>query len=79
MKKKILITPSITKEQLRIQVERLVHGDGLTYVEAVIEICENKEIDPEDMAKIVKGPLKNKLEAEAIDRNIIKSNTVKLY
>ena len=79
MKKKILITPSITKEQLRIQVERLVHGDGLTYAEAIIEICENKEIDPEDIAKIVKGPLKNKLEAEAIDRNIIKSNTIKLY
>ena len=79
MKKKISIIPSITKEQLRIQVERLVHGDGLTYVEAIIEVCESREIDPEDMAKIVKGPLKNKLEAEAIDRNIIKSNTIKLY
>lgn len=79
MKKKISIIPSITREQLRLQVERLVHGDGLTYTEALIEICENKEIDPEDIAKIVKGPLKNKLEVEAIGRNIIKSDTAELY
>jgi len=79
MKKKISIIPAITREQLRVQVERLVHGDGLTYTEALIEICENKEIDPEDIAKIVKGPLKNKLEVEAVDRNIIKSDTAELY
>jgi molybdopterin-binding protein len=79
MKKKISIIPAITREQLRVQVERLVHGDGLTYTEALIEICENREIDPEDIAKIVKGPLKNKLEVEAVDRNIIKSDTAELY
>lgn len=79
MKKKVSIIPAITREQLRIQVERLVHGDGLSYTEALIEICEKKEIDPEDIAKIVKGPLKNKLEVEAVNRNIIKSDTAELY
>jgi hypothetical protein len=78
--KKIVITPAITKEQLRLEVERLVHHDGMSYTESIIEICERRQIDPEDMAKLVKrGPLKNKLEVEAMDRNIIKRTTTKLY
>jgi len=78
-KEKIVITPVITKEQLRFEVDKLVYGDGMTYTESIIEICERMEIDPEDMAKLVKGPLKSKLEVEAMDRNIIKRTTTKLY
>ena len=78
-KEKIVITPVITKEQLRFEVDKLVYGDGMTYVESIIEICERMEIDPEDMAKLVKGPLKSKLEVEAMDRNIIKRTTTELY
>ena len=78
-KEKIVITPAITKEQLRFEVDKLVYGDGMTYTESIIEICERMEIDPEDMAKLVKGPLKSKLEVEAMDRNIIKRTTTKLY
>ena len=78
-KEEIIIKPAITKEQLRFEVEKLVYGDGMTYTESIIEICEQKEIDPEDMAKLVKGPLKNKLEVEAMDRNIIKRTTTKLF
>jgi len=74
-KEKITINPAITKEQLRFEVDKLVYGDGMTYT----EICERKEIDPEDMAKLIKGPLKSKLEVEAMDRNIIKRTTSKLY
>ena len=78
-KQKVTIKPSITKEELRLQVEKLVAHDGMSYTEAIIEICERKEIDPEDIAKLVKGPLKLKLEVEAMDRNIIKRTTGTLF
>lgn len=78
-KDKIIIKPAITKEELRFEVDKLVHGDGMTYVESIIEICERLEIDPEDMAKLIKGPMKSKLEVEAMDRNIIKRTTTELY
>ena len=78
-KQKVTIKPSITREELRLQVEKLVAHDGMSYTEAIIEICERKEIDPEDMAKLVKGPLKIKLEVEAMDRNIIKRTTGTLF
>lgn len=78
-KQAVVIKPSITKEELRLHVEKLVAHDQMTYTEAIIEICERKEIDPADMAKLVKGPLKLKLEVEAMDRNIIKRTTSTLF
>ena len=78
-KQPVVIKPSITKAELRLQVENLVAHDNMTYTDAIIEICERKQIDPEDMAKLVKGPLKLKLEVEAMDRNIIKRTTGKLF
>ena len=78
-KQPVVIKPSITKEESRLQVEKLVAHDNMTYTDAIIEICERKQIDPEDMAKLVKGPLKLKLEVEAMDRNIIKRTTETLF
>lgn len=78
-KQAVVIKPSITKEELRIQVEKLVAHDRMTYTESIIEICERRQIDPADIAKLVKGPLKLKLEAEAMDRNIIKRTTGTLF
>ena len=78
-KQPVVIKPPITKEELRLQVEKLVAHDNMTYTDAIIEICERKQIDPEDMAKLVKGPLKLKLEVEAMDRNIIKRTTGTLF
>ncbi len=78
-KQAAVIKPSITKEELRFQVEKLVAHDYMTYSEAIIEICEKRQIDPIDMAKLVKGPLKLKLEVEAMNRNIIKRTTSTLF
>jgi predicted site-specific integrase-resolvase len=79
MKQDLTIIPSITKDDLKNQVEILVQKDEMTYAEAICEICEGLMIDPEDIKRIITGPLKAKLEAEAIDRNIIKSDTGKLF
>ena len=51
----------------------------MTYAEAICEVCEQRMIDPRDIKRIISGPLKAKLEAEAINRNIIKTNTSKLF
>lgn len=68
---KILITPIITKQELTIRTERLVRSDGLSYLEAIIQICADLDVDPEDIAKMVTGPLRDKLEAEAQRNNIL--------
>ena len=69
----------MTREELVLQTEMLVHKDHMTYAEAICHLCEQRMIDPEDMAKLIKGPLKVKLEAEAMSRNIIKRTTASLF
>ena len=73
------INISMSREELTLQTEMLVHKDNMSYAEAICHLCEEKMIDPEDMAKLVKGPLKVKLEAEAMSRNIIKRTTASLF
>lgn len=70
--------PVITFDELRKLVETYVDIDKMTYSEAIVDICTDRQIDPEDIAKIVRGPLKEKLEAEAMERNIIKRTTAYL-
>ena len=45
---------------------------GLTYMESVLQICEDRNIEPEDVKSLVKGVLLDKLEAEANSLNMLK-------
>ena len=76
--KKVTVTPAITLQELLKEAEMYVRGGELSFTEAICEICQERDIDPRDIAKIIKGPLKDRLEAEAMDRNIIKRTTAKL-
>ena len=79
-KQKPTIKTKLTLPELITQVDFLVKNDRMTYTEAIVEICEQKELEPEDVAKLIKkGPLKNKLEVEAMKRNIVKSSTASLF
>jgi hypothetical protein len=68
---KDLIVPAITKQSLALKVETYVRQDGLTYVEAILQVCDELDIDPEDIAKMVAGPLRDKVEAEAQRTNVL--------
>ena len=62
---------AITKEDLITQTEKLVRKDDITYVQAICQICEDLELDPEDVAKIITGPLRTKLKVEAQNNNVL--------
>jgi hypothetical protein len=78
MIEEISIKTAITFDELRLKVEKYVQLDKMSYSEAIIDICQDKDIDPVDIAKIIRGPLKEKLEAEAMELNIIKRTTAYL-
>ena len=50
---KLLIVPVITHQALASKTEELVRNDNLTYLEAIIQICDELDVDPEDIAKMV--------------------------
>lgn len=67
---------AINKQELINRTENLVAKEGFRYLEALIHICKELELDPEDIAKLVTGPLKEKLKCEAQNNHVLpKSNT----
>ena len=79
-KQKPTIKTKLALTELIELVEFLVKKDNMSYSEAICEICEQRQLEPEDVAKLIKkGPLKNKLEVEAMKRNIVKSSTATLF
>lgn len=62
---KPLVEPIITPEILAERAEALVIKDQITYIEAIVAIADDLDVEPEDLGKLVKGPLKDKVEAEA--------------
>jgi len=60
-----------TPKTLAEEVFELVRKDKMRYSEAIAHICETKEIDPSDIAKIITGPLHQKIEEEAINNHVI--------
>jgi hypothetical protein len=72
---KLVFTP----QTLSSRVESLVASEKMRYSEALTYLCEEHEIDPRDIAKLVKGPLKKKVEIEAMRNHVIpntKGNTL---
>lgn len=72
MQEEIEVPTIITKVELINRVHKLVEEDGLKYSEAIIEICDELEIEYEEIAKLIgRGPLRAKLEIEAMRHHVI--------
>lgn len=67
----------LTKQSLAQIVEKLVARERMSYMEAVLHVCEERGIDPLDIGKLVAPSIKAKIEAEAMSSNLLpKSNTL---
>jgi hypothetical protein len=69
---------SLRKDELISKVLHYVKEEGLTHFEAILEVCEEYDIDPEDISQLITGPLKEKLRIEAVNLNIISSSKKEL-
>jgi hypothetical protein len=61
-----------TKKSFSELVEAKTRKDKSTYLDAIIDICKERMIDPEDIAKLLNNPIKAKLEAEGINLGYLK-------
>ena len=57
---------------LNLTIEKLVKEKELSYMEAVLHYSEKSEIEPEAMAKMLNQSIKDKIEVEAQDLNMLK-------
>ena len=70
-----MIDNIITKQIMTQHVEKLESEERMSYMEAVLHICEERQIDPLDIGKLIGPTIKAKIEAEAMSANLLpKSN-----
>lgn len=61
----------LTKQEFALEIERRVRHKSMDYLEAIIDYCDDRSIDPDEISKLVVGSLKEKLEAEAQRNNLL--------
>ena len=68
-------TVFLTKIRFAKMVESTVLEKQIPYMEAILDVCEDKGIEPEDVSKFISPVIKNKLQAEAESLNYLPSDS----
>jgi hypothetical protein len=55
----------LSRAKFTAMVESNVYQKRMTYMDAILYVCEDNKIEPEDVRKFVSKVIKEKLEAEA--------------
>lgn len=59
----------LTKNKFSKMVEKTVISNRLSYIDAIVHLCEVNDIEMEDVSKFINTTLKEKIEAEAMRLN----------
>ncbi len=69
----------ISKKQFSEMVETLAKTKRMSYMDAVLEVCQQRMIDPVDVGPLITAPLKDRIRQEAIaDKLLPGHNTLPL-
>ena len=71
-------TPIITKKRFSTMVEDKVKKLSVPYMDAVLIVCEERELPPEDIKRLLSPIIISKIEAEALEMNAIKGGGARL-
>lgn len=61
----------LTKSKFAKMIESAVTRDRLSYMDAVIHLCEENGVELEDVRRFISPVIKSKLEAEAMRLNFL--------
>lgn len=67
----------LSRAKFTAMVESNVYQRKMTYMDAILTVCDDNKIEPEDVRKFISKVIKEKLEAEASALNYLpKQNTL---
>lgn len=67
----------LTKSKFTKLIEKTVVDLKIPYMEAVLHVCSQNDIDPEDVKKFISPVIKGKIEGEAMSLNYLpRQNTL---
>ena len=61
----------LTKAKLTKLIQTTVLEKRLTYIDAIVDICEENKIEIEDISKFLSPAVKEKIEVEAMNLNYL--------
>jgi uncharacterized protein YdhG (YjbR/CyaY superfamily) len=61
----------LTKANFTMMIEDAVASYGIPYIDAVVRVCQDNDVDIEEVRKFISPPIKDKLEAEARRLNFL--------
>ena len=62
----------MTSAKFSVEIEKIVKDSDLNYIEAVVQFCEDKNIELTGINKLISKPLKEKLNFDAQRLNFMK-------
>ena len=67
----------LNKSKFSVLIENAVIKQKMSYMDAVLDVCDKNAIDPEDVKKFISTPIRDKIEADAMRLNFLpKGNTL---
>ena len=65
----------ISKDKFAEDIEHLVLTTNMNYIDAIVQYCEDNEIELETVGKLVNKPLKEKIKYLATELNYMKKTS----
>ena len=62
----------MTSAKFSVEIEKIVKESDLNYIEAIVQFCEDKNIEMDGINKLISKPLKEKLKYDAQRLNYMK-------
>ena len=66
----------VSRKKFTELIEEFARETGLSYIDAIVEYCEDKNIDVESVGKLISKPLKEKIRYEATELNYLKKTSL---
>ena len=65
----------VSKEKFAEDIEHLVLTTNMNYIDAIVQYCEDNEIEIESVGKLISKPLKEKIKYVATELNYMKKTS----
>jgi len=62
----------LTKKRFAKLVEEKIKDKPMPYIDAICDVCADRELDTGDIGNLISPILKEKVKAEAVDLNLMK-------
>jgi hypothetical protein len=65
----------VSKEKFAEDIEKIVLSTKMNYIDAVVQYCEDNEIELDSVGKLISKPLKEKIKYVATELNYMKKTS----